>query len=248
MTKRPAKPPARRAGGRQPSELELADQARFAASPALRSLPPAFAESFHYLVARLRLTEGEPPPRCIAVVAGSHREGVSSVARALAVILTTDLHANVCLVDFDPSSPLNRSASPEQPRLGLVDVLLGDATLDDVATATTESNLKVVTTGRIDSAGGRRMARSPKLADVFDELDKTFDHVVIDVPPILLGSHALEIVRHAQAYLLVVRYGSTTTDQVRTTVAELRGMPSLGVVLNESSTKVPRVLRRLFNA
>jgi Mrp family chromosome partitioning ATPase len=92
------------------------------------------------------------------------------------------------------------------------------------------------------------MLRSSMLETVFDDLSSKFDHVVVDVPPILAGSNSLALMRHVPAYILVVRHGTTKVDQVASAVAQLSTHESLGVVLNEFSTKVPKGLRRFFTA
>src|SRR4051794_27271664 len=55
-------------------------------SPLLGAMPPDIVETFHYLVARLQLSEGgmDSP---LAVVAANHGEGVTTVTRALGVVL-----------------------------------------------------------------------------------------------------------------------------------------------------------------
>jgi Mrp family chromosome partitioning ATPase len=100
--------------------------------------------------------------------------------------------------------------------------------------------------GNVDAAGVRHLARSPQLPLALAALDGEFDHIVFDLPPILGGSDALAMVRHADAYLMVVQHGSTPVEQVRAAAEELRAVPSLGVVINQYSTRIPKVLRRFF--
>ena len=76
-------------------------------------------------------------------------------------------------------------------------------------------------------------------------LNKVFDAVVIDAPPVLKATEAATVVRHAEATLLVVRQGVTTERQLATALDELSGT-ELGVIVNRSSTRVPKLLRRFI--
>ncbi len=89
------------------------------------------------------------------------------------------------------------------------------------------------------------LAKDSALDLIVDDLSKRFDHLVIDLPPVFLTSDALTLMRLADAYALVVRYGVTTHRQVQEAIEELRGAVSLGVVLNRASSSVPRSLQKL---
>ena len=69
--------------------------------------------------------------------------------------------------------------------------------------------------------------------------------MVIDAPPVLKAAEATTVVRHADAAILVVRQGVTTERQLGMAIAELNGT-ELGVIINRSSTRVPKLLRRFI--
>ena len=48
-----------------------------------------------------------------------------------------------------------------------------------------------------------RLARSPELASLFEDVTNRFDFVVLDTAPVLANSDALAMLRHAQAHILV---------------------------------------------
>ncbi len=214
-------------------------------SPILPTMPRELVETIHYLIARLQLSDddGGGIRQRIAVVSASHGEGVTTVARSLAATLANDLDAQVCLVELGsvPTGPIAAS-SPS----GIVGIINGDISLDRALVATADPRLSTLSVGTTDRDLARDVLRAPQLTSLFSKLDEQFDYVIFDVPPVLTGSHALGLVRHAEAYLLVVRHGVTTVEQVRAATDELRSLNCLGVVVNQYSTRIPKRLRRFF--
>ncbi len=123
-------------------------------------------------------------------------------------------------------------------------MLTGSCSIDDALVHTSEPRLAVLTSGRLPVADRPAIVASSAFTDVLKLLTKEFDTVVIDVPPVLKASEASTIVRHADAAVLVVRQGVTTEQQVEMAIDELGGTELLGVILNRSSSRVPRFLQR----
>ena len=69
--------------------------------------------------------------------------------------------------------------------------------------------------------------------------------MLLDLPPVLASADAINLAQLADAFVLVVRQGATASAQVEAALEELRGMESLGVVLNRFDSKIPRRIRRL---
>ena len=240
-------PPEASPTPRQPAAaLEEGGASRLAVSPLLRAIPRHLVETFHYLVARLQLDDHAMLPRRIAIVSALRGEGVSTMARTLAAVLANDLDAKVCLVNLSTSGPAKRNDRAEARPVGLLEVLTDDLPLDQALRRTADPRLMLLGAGNVDAAGARHLTRAPQLPAVLAALDDQFDHIVFDVPPILGGSDALAMVRHADAYLMVVQHGVTPIDQVRAATEEMRAVPSLGVIINQYSTRIPKGLRRFF--
>jgi Mrp family chromosome partitioning ATPase len=212
----------------------------------LEQFPPPLVESLRYLVGRFQLGENvELRPR-LGVVSALHGEGVTTISRTLAAVIANDLDVRVCWVDLSWPSLRSPNAQDLQGTDGIYEVLTGRTDLEAALQKTDDPRLVILRAGRIPEAQGPEVARSPLLAILLDDLDKQFDCVVFDMPPILAGSAGLGIVRHTGSYLLVVRHGVTTSQQVRAAVDELRALPSVGVVLNRYRTRVPKWLAHFF--
>jgi Mrp family chromosome partitioning ATPase len=189
----------------------------------------------------------------IAVTAALAGEGVTFTSRSLAAILAHDLDRTVCLVetnwwpdaaedDDEVLAPTDGSA-PDRP--GLADLLHGSCDLDAALIRTDDDRLGVITAGSQPVGERAAAVGGSAFSDLLDGLTKGFDIVVIDVPPVLMASEATTIARQAEAVVLVVRQGVTTEDQVRTAIDDLAGCALQGVIMNRTSTHVPRRLRRL---
>ncbi|MEO5723161.1 MAG: hypothetical protein ABIQ39_02360, partial [Ilumatobacteraceae bacterium] len=164
--------------------------------------------------------------------------------RTLASVLINDLDATVCLIDLN--SPASRSAGPTI--VGLFDVLAHEMPIERALHPTADPRLMVLMAGNTDPAAARQLIRSPHLTSAFAMLEERFDYLVFDVPPILGSSDGLAMLRHADAYVMVVRHGVTRVDQLRSMAEEVRSIESLGVIINQYTTNIPKRLRRLFGS
>lgn len=219
----------------------------------LHGAPPPVAESIRYLVSRIQLEEETGLPVRIAVTSAVAGEGVTYVARTLAAVVAHDLGRRVCLVDLDWWSASRQASDESVPSMpnepsagGVADVARGDADVDAALVPTGEPGLALVTAGRVDAARRAAMVRSGGLDRALDELADRFDHLVVELPPVLATADAITLMRVCDRFLFVVRHGVTPEHVARDALERMSGASCLGVVLNRASTRVPRVVRRLM--
>lgn len=141
-----------------------------------------------------------------------------------------------------------RFESPDGRRAALIDAIEERASVDDILVATSNPRLSIVNAGEVPLARRPSIAASASLQSVIDQVAKRFDHVLLDLPPVLASSDAIRLSQLADAYALVVRHGVTTTRQVESALDELSGVAPLGVILNRYATRIPLFLRRLVGA
>ncbi len=214
----------------------------------LDQFPAPLVESMRYLVGRFQLGEKVELPRRLGVISALHGEGVTTISRTLSAVIAHDLDVRVCWVDFSWPSPQSPQAPEPQGPAGIYEILSGGMGLASALQKTEDSRLMILRAGRIPNAQREQLVRSPLLGKLVDDLEKQFDCVVFDMPPILAGSAGLGLVRHTDSYLLVVRHGVTTTQQVRAVADELRGVPSIGVVLNRFNSRIPKWLAHFVSS
>lgn len=149
-------------------------------------------------------------------------------------------------VDIDEDEDDDEGDEPAPARKALIDVLNGLATLDEVIRPTSNPRLSLIQPGVAAFAHRPGLAGDPRLRAVIDELRQRYDHVLLDLPPVLASSEAIILAELADAFVLVVRQGVTSEQHVAAALEELQGSEALGVVLNRVDSSVPKQLRRLL--
>lgn len=206
------------------------------------------ASAVRYVLNRYELAEEQPLPRSIAVVSALRGDGVTTISRALAEVLTSDFAARVCWIDFTWTAPprRRRKAAPAPVMPGIYEVLTNAATLDEVLVEGGSPNLSVLHPGTVPDEHRSAMARWDDLQELVDRLRDDFDFLVLDVAPLLSDPDALALMRHADAQILVARHAGVSASQIRTVAKDLETIPMLGAILNEYRTHTPRLIRRFF--
>jgi Mrp family chromosome partitioning ATPase len=191
---------------------------------------------------RYVLASGDTPTR-LSVTSSIHGEGVTAISRTLAGLIAHDWRASTCWIDLNwwkgPTPPNERAAF----RSTIADAMNGVAITDDLPMHTSIPGLAMVAAGEMPEATRSSLPRNEKLWRIVDELSSSFDYVVLDLPPVLVTADALALGRLADAYLLVVRQGSASSNQVRTALRAMNTIPCLGTMLNVARSNVPRWLR-----
>jgi Mrp family chromosome partitioning ATPase len=233
--------------------------------PTIDDASPAAVDAARLLLASLqhRDNEGGLPSR-LGFTSALYGEGVSFISRTVATVLAHDFRERVCLVDLNwgqEAAPrattlrrkrkarrLEAELTRSEPTVGLADALRRTASLRDVILETEDPRLTLVAAGAASPAEGQIFARSERLSQIIEALERHNDHLIFDLPPVLVSSAVVPLARQAGSVALVVHQGVTSEAQVREAFDRLGQVPSVGVVLNRASSKIPRpLLRRLSN-
>ena len=257
----------RRTSSAEPIADEPTGGQAFGLVPAIDEAPIEMIDAARLLLASLQQRDdaGGLPTR-LGFTSAIYGEGVTFVSRAVAAVLAHDFRERVCLVDLNwgqeaPGASSHKGKRKERrrarragnegqqaPGVGLADALRREALLRDIILETEDPRLTVVAAGRATAAEGQIFARAERLTQILEALERHHDRLVFDLPPVLASSAAIPLARHAGGIALVVRQGVTTEAQVRSAHDRLGATPSLGVVLNRASSKIPRaLLRRISN-
>jgi Mrp family chromosome partitioning ATPase len=210
----------------------------------VHSAPPEVAASVRYLIARVQLNNPTGIPRRLAITSAVRGEGVTYIARTLGALIAHDLDRSVCIVDLNWWS---ESRPNDTSTLGLADALQREVPVTEILQSTSSSQLWFAPSGDVEISNRSMMAESPGLDGLLDELENTFDHLILELPAVLVSSDALTLARLCDAFALVVHQGVTTEAQVREALNELATVVSLGVILNRYSSRIPKRLRRLLS-
>jgi Mrp family chromosome partitioning ATPase len=233
-------PPLDELGGTADGGLAILDQE----GTLIHMTPSRVAASLRYFLARVQLHESQGMPARLALTSALAGEGVTYVTRSLAAAIAYDTEASVGVVDFNWRRPPKEGDTDERPK-GLAEVVEDGVPLDDVIVHTTNPRLSLVPAGAAPVARRPALARSEALTAVLDDLDARYDYLLLDLPPVLATSDAMNLSQLADAYVLVVRQGATSESQVEAALEELQGGETLGVILNRFDSDIPRRLRKL---
>jgi Mrp family chromosome partitioning ATPase len=204
---------------------------------ALIRVPETTASAVRYFLARLDQQGGVP--KVLGFSSALKGEGVTFVSRAVGAVLANDYRTNVCVVECT----WNVGDGTE---VGMADVLRKNADLRSAVVPTGDEYLHLLPAGWVPAADAPLLTRSSHLATVMDELGASYDHVILDLPPVLATSDAVLLGANVDAIALVVRHGVTTERQLQQAVQMVQPIRMIGVILNRTSSRIPRRLRRLF--
>jgi polysaccharide biosynthesis transport protein len=217
-----------RTGRRRSPGWQVMRQPKSALSEAVRSLRMLLA---------LPAMGGDTPLRTIAVTSAMPAEGKTSLSLALARSMAGS-GLRVLLVDGDLRRPgMARSAMGREPERGLVDLLEGNAMVEQVLVHDSVTGLEILPAGRRAGpalAAPQDLLDGAAMAALLSSASRVYDYVIIDTPPIGLVSDAAIIGRLVQQTILVVEWGKTHRDAVQDGVSTLRmaGVNVAGFVLN----------------
>lgn len=181
-------------------------------------------------------------PFSIAVTSAIGGEGRSTIARATAVAIASDLDGRVLLVDCD-SRPRTEGNGAAPPAPGFSEYLLGRRPLEEVVRES--SNLCLVPAGA-SPAGFLRLMK-PGAAEAFiGRLKERYPYVVLDIPPLTARAETHALIKAVDGVVLVVRAGVTPLATVREAVDTIGHAKLLGTILNGATSSLPRWLQRFL--
>ncbi|MCB0484557.1 MAG: polysaccharide biosynthesis tyrosine autokinase [Flavobacteriaceae bacterium] len=190
------------------------------------------AEAFRKLRTNLRYVGVDDPPRCIVVTSSIPGEGKSTAALNIALALA-ETNCNVAIVDGDLRRPTLGRYLNAIETVGLSTVLSGQVSLSEVLQDTQFPCLTLLTAGGVPPNPSELLA-SQAASQVFAELRRKFDYVIIDSPPLLAVTDGAIIATEADGVLVAERHGVVRRDQLEQAIATLRDINAriLGAVLN----------------
>jgi polysaccharide biosynthesis transport protein len=195
-------------------------------------------EAFRAIHSTLKLNEESRNAKVILTTSTIPSEGKSFVSTNMA--FTFAAHGERTLVmDCDLRMPNVGKSLNIANRKGLLQLLEGQAQLDDVILKDVEPGLDVLVTGG-RSKNPTQVLSSERFENLLHELRNRYDKIMIDCPPLAPVSDALNILSLVDGVIYVVRFNMVKRKTAMINVRRLResNVPILGAVLNNINTNV----------
>jgi tyrosine-protein kinase Etk/Wzc len=166
------------------------------------------AEQFRKLRVSLSYIGVNSKRKRILVTSSISGEGKSFVATNLAHTLSLT-NKKVVLVDLDLNNPTLVNKLKITGQKGVAEYLDGEAELKDIVIQTdVNPNLYMVSSGRLPH-NPTEMIMNGRVEELLNNLDASFDYIIIDTAPVLPVTDAFILSPFCDATLYVVRHGYT---------------------------------------
>lgn len=192
-----------------------------------------------YKTIRTNLSFAIQKDGCKKIVFTSTRpgDGKSTTAVNLSVALS-QTNEKVLLIDCDLRKPrihkfFNTSNIP-----GLTNIVGNFNTISEVIKNTKYPNLDIICAGVIPPNPAEILA-SEKVSNIFSELEKEYDYIFIDSPPINVVSDILPISNKCDGVILVVKHNDSRLPEISKAVKSLEFAKAniIGFIINESEAE-----------
>ena len=199
--------------------------------------PFAIVESYKTLRTNIVSILAKKNANILAISSPSASEGKSTTALNIAITLS-QLNKKVVILDTDSRKPTIHKKIKISNEKGCMDILLGEKSIEDVTVAY-NNFLDVIPSGaRVKNPS--ELFSSFEFEKLLGDLSDRYDYVIIDTPPINIVSDSLIIIQQAEAFVMVVRAGSTKYEAFEYACDSLKNLDIDldGVIINGSSQKL----------
>jgi capsular exopolysaccharide synthesis family protein len=182
--------------------------------------------------------------KTLLIASGMPGEGKSFVAANLAMTLARNSIHNILLIDGDLRRPTLHTLLGAPNTVGLSNYLEGHAEMTEIMQrdsghgksvgdgAGSIANLTFISSGKTSDSSSELVANH-RIEELIRTVAPHFDWIVIDAPPVLAVTDAVELGRAADAILLVARAASTPFEVAQRAKEAFGSSRILGFVLND---------------
>lgn len=197
--------------------------------------PFQFVEAYKSLRTNLEFLSSAGNCKTILITSSVPEEGKTNVAVNLAMTIAAS-GKRVVLVDCDlRKATTSRYLRIPRNHAGLTNVITSkdEGALAAALVRVKDSGITVLAAGTIPP-NPTELLSAPMTEKIFASLQKAFDYVIVDTPPVSLVTDAAVLCRMADGVLLVVRPGVTTIQSAQLSKKNLEAVNAhiLGVVMN----------------
>jgi polysaccharide biosynthesis transport protein len=196
--------------------------------------PPAW-ESLDLIYKNIQLQNSASTFSSLMITSALDSEGKSTIALGLA-ISAARLHQRVLLIDADLRQPTLHQQLNLPNEHGLSTLLESDTTLPTPSSIqSSNSYIDILTSGPIP-ADPVHLLSSPRMQELMEAFEQTYDLVVLNAPPVLGMVDALLAASYCQGVVLVARIDRVTKTALTEATTMLSKLNTIGVIANGGSS------------
>lgn len=191
----------------------------------------AYGEAVRSLYTSILLSHVDAPPKKVLFSSAESNEGKTTTAVSFGRLIAKG-GKKVVIVDADLRRPSIGRFLDKPVKPGLVEVLLGDAALEEVLHLDEPSGAYIITAGKF-APNAADVINSEHMRKLLDQLALTHDMVILDSPPVRAVSDARVLASLVDRVVFCVRWASTRRETVVSAMRQVAasGGAFAGVVL-----------------
>jgi len=180
------------------------------------------AECYRQFRTNLKLSAPPEALKTILVTSGYAGDGKTCTASNLATTFVAEGN-RVLFIDANLRRPTSRVVFPpvsSETQFGLTNLLAGQCQASQAIRSSGIEGLDVLDSGML-TRNPTELLGTPLMRQLLAELERSYDHVVIDGPPVLIVSEAKLLAALARSTVLVINATSTTRGTAARALREL---------------------------
>src|SRR5216684_1157148 len=200
----------------------------------------AVAEALRYIKVAIDLHPAGG--KVIGFVSALPGEGKTTVAAGFGAFVARN-GGRTLLVDADLRNPSLTRTLGYNDAPGLLDMVADKSPFDDLVISDSRHKFDFLSAStRIKASNSSDILNSPSMKQMLKAAKNDYDYVLVDLPPILPVVDVKAVAHLFDAFVLVVEWGSTSTDEIVRAVgaSPIVSERLLGAVLNKADEAVMR--------
>ncbi len=205
------------------------------------------SESFRNVRSRLNFMNSDVLSPSILITSSIQEEGKTFVAFNLAMAYAL-LGKKTVLLEYDLRRPAIFKPLNKNPVKGLSTYLTGSSKLSEIVVESEVENLWIIPAGPIPP-NPSELTSNERNIELFGELKKMFDYIIIDSAPIGIVSDTYSLTRFSDNTIILARSNKTFREALRNTLNDLNenGVKGVSILLNDLDIdKVPYSYKRKY--
>ncbi len=191
------------------------------------------AEQYRSLRGRIDSIASQRTLKTLAVTSANSGEGKSTCAINLGTVTAMSVGRSVLLIDCDLRRPKIHWTFGLQPQVGLAEVLLNQATIEEAIQKLDGIDLDILPVRTIPSNPSELLA-SPEMKQLLEDVAGRYDRIIIDTPACLGLPDAKSVSEICDGLVMVVRADVTPREDIQAAFDILDRRRVVGMVLNGS--------------